>query len=159
MAWAAIANFVFKEVPTFTKMNQILENLKTHNHKGTDQGLRIDNQLAPASAPAPGQGTVTLPNASPNQVATLTAVPATVRNATLHMLVTQTGNNQVTWTFTGTVGALVPTGGMKSFAPPLSGTWYYFAIPLGPIAAAGDINILAASVAGTAVNVRCWVSN
>lgn len=158
MAWAAVANFVFKEVVPFTKLNQILENLKVHNHKGTSQGGRIDNQLSPVTVPAPIQGTVTLPNTSANQVATL-AVPVTDRNATLHVMATQTGANVVTWTFSGTVGAQVPTSGHKGFQPTTTSQTQYFAFPIGPVPVAGNIDILAQSAAGVAVAVRAWVSN
>lgn len=158
MSWASIANFVFKEVPTFTKMNQILENLKVHNHAGANQGLRIDTQLAPATVPAPNQGTVTFVSATPVQVATV-AVPATPRNASLKLLITQTGANIVTWTFTGVVGATVPAQPIKGFQPTTTSQSYFFEIPMGPVPVAGDINIIAQGTTGNSVAVRAWVSN
>ena len=158
MAWTDIVNFVFKEVPTFNKMNAILENIKVHNHKGTNQGTRIDNQLAPATVPAPSSGTVVM-TGSPVLVQSFTVPTSGGRNATFHMLCTQTGPNIVTWTFDGVVGNLVPQT-FKGFQPTTTSQSYYVAMPLGPIATAGLLNIYASGVATTnSVACRAWVSN
>jgi hypothetical protein len=157
MAWTDIVNFVFKEVPTFTKMNAILENIKVHNHKGTNQGVRIDNQLSPATVPAPSSGTVSL-TGGVDLIQSLAVPVSGGRNCTLHVWCTQTGANIVTWSFTGTVGALVPSG-FKGIQPTTTSQSYYIAIPIGPVAVAGNLEIRASSAAGISVAVRAWVSN
>lgn len=150
MPFSDIADFVFKEIPTFTKLNQWLTNLREHNHKGANQGYRI-GQIAGAIPPA-FSGAIGL-TTSPTVVATITINPS-AREVTLMAEYFLTGTAAVNFTFD------TLSGNIRRPGAAVASTSDFWVKPIGPVVSTTVVQISAALASGTgSITPKVWATN